>query len=44
MDVRDAFRHMAVEWDGCAEFGNIFGDFVVVDRRSVSRRGGDGHV
>ena len=35
MDVRDAFRQVVVEWDGCTKFGYAFGDFVVVDRRLV---------
>ena len=35
MDVKDAFRQMAVEWDGCTKFGYVLGDFVVVDRRLV---------
>ena len=35
MDVKDAFRQVAVEWDGCTKFGYVLGDFVVVDRRLV---------
>ena len=35
MDAKDAFRQVAVEWDGCTKFGYIFGNFVVVDRRLV---------
>ena len=35
MDVKDAFRQVAVEWDGCTKFGDVFGDSVVVDRRLV---------
>ena len=35
MDVKDAFRQVGVEWDGCKKFGYVFGDFVVVDRRLV---------
>ena len=35
MDVKDAFRQVAVEWDGCTKFGHVLGDFVVVDRRLV---------
>ena len=35
MDVKDAFRQVAVEWDGCTKFRCAFGDFVVVDRRLV---------
>ena len=35
IDVKDAFRQMAVEWDDCTKFGYVFGDFVVVDRRLV---------
>ena len=35
MDVKDAFRQVAVEWDGCTKFGYVFGDFVVEDRRLV---------
>ena len=35
MDVKDAFRQVAVEWDGCTKFGYVFGDFVVVDTRLV---------
>ena len=35
MDVKDAFRQVAVEWDGCMKFGYVFWDFVVVDRRLV---------
>ena len=35
MDVKDAFRQVAVEWDGCTKFGYVLGDFVVVDRRMV---------
>ena len=35
MDVRDAFRQVVVEWDGCTKFGYVFGDFVVVDRLLV---------
>ena len=35
MDVKDAFRQVAGEWDGCTKFVYVFGDFVVVDRRLV---------
>ena len=35
MDVKGAFRKVAVEWDGCTKFGYVLGDFVVVDRRLV---------
>ena len=35
MDAKDAFRQVAVEWDGCKSFGYVFGDIVVVDRRLV---------
>ena len=35
MDVKDAFRQVAAEWDGCTKFGYVFGDFVAVDRRLV---------
>ena len=35
MDVKDAFRQVAVEWDGCTKFGYVFWDFVAVDRRLV---------
>ena len=35
MDVKDAFRQVAVEWDVCTKFGYVFWDFVVVDRRLV---------
>ena len=35
MDVKDAFRQVPMEWDGCTKFGYVFGDFVVVDRRLV---------
>ena len=35
MDVKDAFRQVAVEWDGSTNFGYVLGDFVVVHRRLV---------
>ena len=35
MGVKDAFRQVAAEWDGCTKFGYVFGDFVAVDRRLV---------
>ena len=33
MDVKDAFRQVAVEWERSPTFGYVFRDLVVVDRR-----------
>ena len=33
MDVKDAFRQVAVEWERSPTFGHVFRDLVVVDRR-----------
>ena len=38
MDVKHAFRQVAVEWDDCTKFGYVFGYFVVVNRRLVFGR------